>query len=197
MFRRLVDKATEVGFRAALKRGLACPACGARAEGDGMQPSQVIRCAHCGTSASLTEWIVKPGLTVAADPDRPPAGTKITRDGGPSGEVVWSIPASGRSGGLMFFGIFWCAITGLVSSGFLAAFLQGQMKDTPGLARLGMMAFFLLFWAVGIGMLYAALRNKYARHRLVAGADAVIRFHAGVRGLPTGSRGAAAPRPHW
>lgn len=174
MFRRLVDKATELGFRAALKRGLVCPACGTRPDAEGMQPSKMLRCAHCGTSASLTEWIVRPGLTVAADPDHPPAGTKITRSNGPSGEVVWSIPASGRSGGLMFFGIFWCAITGAVSAGFLAAFLQGQMKDTPGLGQLGMAAFFILFWAVGIGMLYGACRNRYARHRLTAGAGAVV-----------------------
>lgn len=173
MFRRLLDKATEVGFHAAMKRGLACPACGTPPEATGLQPSKVIRCDHCGTSASLTEWMVKPGMTMAANPDQPPAATRITRAADPAGGVVWSIPASGRSGGLMVFGILWCTITGLVSSGFVAAFLQGQMNDTPGLGKLGMAAFFLLFWAVGIGMLYAGCRNKYARHQLRAGADIV------------------------
>jgi hypothetical protein len=96
------------------------------------------------------------------DPDQAPANTQISRQTDITSATVWNIPASGKSGGFMLFAVFWCAITGGVSAGFIFAGKSGNGFPNAWLE----FPFFGVFWAVGLGMFYAACRAKYATHRL-------------------------------
>lgn len=168
MFRKVIAKA---GAAARKSAHLACPECGARPETLPSNSKSVITCARCGTKASWSEWSATARQSGSvSDPDRPPANTRIVRQADDMGGVEWNIPASGKSGGFMFFAIFWCAITAVVSGGFLF----GEVKsdgDFP--VQLILIPFFGIFWAIGLGMLYVACRNKYAKHRLRANRETV------------------------
>jgi hypothetical protein len=173
MFKKLIDRARSAATRTMASKGLlVCPTCGEKsttANGD------LVTCLACGTRASMEEWTarVAPPAIAAADPDSPPLGTRISRAIDPSGKVVWMIPASGKSGGLMVFACLWCAVTAMISGGFLIVYLSGKPLggNLPGWA---LIPFFGLFWVVGLGVFYAAIRSKYATHRLSAGPDQVI-----------------------
>ncbi|MBK1814594.1 hypothetical protein JIN84_03145 [Luteolibacter yonseiensis] len=152
-------------------KGLAaCPECGA-ASGD--LSGQVVRCRSCGTTASIAEWTSSTGRNAAAAAyaasPTPPPESKIARDTDASGGVAWQIPASGSSGGLLFFGIAWSAITAVVSGGFLITILSGNKIEGGDIPQWWLIPFFTVFWLVGLGMLYAGFRSKYARHRITAG----------------------------
>jgi hypothetical protein len=178
MFKKLHGKLEAANFKSAVAKGtLACPSCGAKPSGTPANVSGILTCSACGTRASANEWAAagRPGELVG-NPDSPPVGTKITRGNDASGASVWNIPASGKSGGLLFFAVFWCAITALVSGGFLFAFLSGEAITNKGPGKAPdwvLIPFFSLFWAVGLGMFYAGFRNKFAKHRLTVDAGSV------------------------
>lgn len=171
MLQKLLTLIEFANFKSAVRQGrLACPACGG---GPGVISSpaadDVIVCAKCGTAASALEWSARASAQkLIGKADEPPASTKITREGDPSGTISWRIPASGKSGGMMFFAAFWCGITAVISGGFLFA-----KKGPEGALAVGIVLFFALFWAIGLGMAYAACRNKYARHRLTVDRDRI------------------------
>lgn len=173
---KLWEKAEAAGYRSMASRGLlACPSCGARRSDVPEGPVQLLSCPSCGIRASAAEWTGSSVTNHVAptDPVVPPSGTRITRSGDNPCEVVWKIPASGKSGGLLFFAIFWCAITAIVSGCFLMAFLT--RKEVDGDMPMGtLIPFFGLFWALGLGMSYAAFRSKYARHRISSGPERVV-----------------------
>jgi uncharacterized membrane protein len=175
MFRPLFRKFESASYKALAKKGgLSCPDCRAKASTIPTSADEVITCAFCGTKASPVEWTRSfiAGETVGA-PAQLPASSRITREIDPSGTIVWNIPASGKSGGLIVFAILWCSITAVISSGFLFASLSsaGETRsDSPGWF---LIPFFGVFWAVGLGMFYAAFRNKYARHRISANRDTI------------------------
>jgi len=173
MFRKIADSAQLAHYRSVAKKsGLVCPSCSALARVIPEAADQVITCSSCGTKATIHEWTPKEGSIRTGDADSPPTGTKITKDASISGTTIWKIPASGKSGGLLFFAICWCAITGIVSGGFLMAFLLGEKMsgDFPGWL---LIPFFGIFWAAGLGMFYAAFRNKFARLQLTVDSSAV------------------------
>jgi hypothetical protein len=178
MFTKLQGKLEAANFKSAVAKGaLACPSCGAKPSGTPANVSEILTCPACGTRASANEW-ASAGAdgTLAGDPDRPPVGTKITRGNNASGASVWNIPASGKSGGLLFFASAWCAITALVSGGFLLAFLSGEPITNKGSGNVPdwvLIPFFSIFWAVGLGMFYAGFRNKFSKHRLAVEAGSV------------------------
>jgi hypothetical protein len=177
MFKMLLNKMESVNFKAAVSKGtLACPKCGAKPSKIPGDISELLTCNSCGTRASANEWAAggTSGVLVGA-PERRPANTKITREDDAMGATIWDIPASGKSGGLLIFAVLWCAITGLVSGGFLFAFLSG---DSPkgNFPDWALIPFFSIFWAVGLGMFYAGFRNKFAKHRLsVEGGMLILR----------------------
>lgn len=154
-------------LRSELSRGaLKCPACQTPAATLPDHPDGILTCPHCGHRASVAEHRAAnhpgPGH---GDPDRPPPDTPIRESAPDPATRVWRIPASGTSGGMLFFGSFWTAITALVSGGFLMATLQGQ--DTDGdIPEWALIPFFLLFWSVGLGFLYFGFRNKYATQEI-------------------------------
>ena len=89
------------------KGGLACPKCGNK------QPmtrtSEVAVCETCGYRASVTEWSLRGGAANdderSADPDTPPPGTRIVRKTIGTDTIAWEVPPSGKSGGLLVFGV--------------------------------------------------------------------------------------------
>lgn len=165
MFRKLWEKAEAANYRAAAKRdSLACPQCRAKPASAPKIPRQVITCASCGTRASAFEWsVIGADVVAIANADKPPALTRIIRSVDASGAVTWRIPASGKSGGLFFFGIFWCSITALLSGAFLFGDFESKSNDGFPMG-IFLVLFFGVFWS--IGMLYAACRSKYAVHQL-------------------------------
>ncbi|MFK7851025.1 MAG: hypothetical protein AB8D78_08615 [Akkermansiaceae bacterium] len=66
-------------------------------------------------------------------------------------------------------------MTGLVSGGFLLAFLSGEEIE-GNMPEWAIIPFFGIFWAVGLGTLYVAIRNKYMCYRLsVGGGEVTLR----------------------
>ncbi len=156
-------------------RNFACPNCGASPAAKPDRRAQVITCEACDTRASLAEWTQWPaGTQLAGRAGHPPAGTRIRRENA-AGGTVWHIPARGKFGFFMFFAMLWCSITAVLSGGFLLAFLTGGKIEGDGPTWL-LIPFFGLFWAVGFGMLYAGLREKWLKQRIaVAGGELVLR----------------------
>ncbi len=173
----LLNKIESANFKAAVSKGtLACPKCGAKSSKVPDNISEILTCGSCLTRASANEWAASGTSGVLlGDPARRPVDTKITRENDAMGATIWNIPASGKSGGLLIFAVLWCAITALVSGGFLFAFLSGEPPkgDFPNWV---LIPFFSIFWAVGLGMFYAGFRNKFAKHRLsVEGGMLILR----------------------
>lgn len=163
MLQKILDAMESANFKAAVKNDrLACPECGAKPISIPASGDEALSCARCGTTASAREWCAPAGMRVG-NPDEPPAGTRITREVDGAGAIGWTIPASGKSGGLMPFGVIWCTFIGIFTS--IVLFAPSEKK---GGEMAGWPVFLLLsaFWAVGLGMLYAGCRAKYSRHHL-------------------------------
>jgi len=184
VFGKLKEKAEEFAIRQGMRSGgLVCPNCAAAMDETPASFDEVMGCDKCGTKASAREWIAAgQGVRMNGRADLPPPDTKIRKEGDGWGGVVWHIPAGGKFGFFLFFSLFWLAITGLVSGGFLFAFLSGQKieGDMPGWV---IIPFFGIFWAIGLGMIYAAFREKFMRCRVsVTGGEVTLRKEMFGRG---------------
>lgn len=169
IFRRIVAQAEKGAMDRAWKEGrLQCPQCGVKPQMKPVDMDALVRCDSCGHEGLPGEWQPTPGMLRSGDPDRIPAGTRIVRETSAPGETAWHIPASGKFGFFGFFGVLWTTITAVVSGGFLLGGGSGG-KEQPWFIY----PFFAVFWAIGLGCLYAALRAKFARHRVTAGVDRV------------------------
>ncbi len=174
MFKKVMESLEKANVRAKLKGGeLACPECGGAAGEFPESWDMLMICPSCGTRSSLSEWAADstPEKKVWIS-EQPPAGTKIRRESLGSETVIWNIPAVGKFGFFMFFSVFWLLITGTVSGGFLFAFLTGG-KIEGNMPEWVMIPFFGIFWAVGLGMLYAAFRQKYMKQSVTFGSDQI------------------------
>lgn len=175
VIKKVVESLEKAGVRDAFRKGtLRCPDCGAK---PGELPDKwggVMRCGACGARTSLSEWTPGEGAgrLAAGDADRVPTGTRIRKESAGPDSAVWHVPANGKFGFFLFFGVFWLLITAVVSGGFLLAFPGGEEPDgdfpvwvaTP---------FFGLFWVIGLGVLYSALRQKFMRYRIAVGGGKV------------------------
>lgn len=173
MLQSLIQKAQYASIRKAFqKRQLLCPSCQAPAKSLPPSAEALIRCPDCGAESLAPEWLPASGLQLSANPDRIPPNTRIKIRQEEDGSRSWFIPPSGKGGFLLFFGTIWCLFTGFMSSVFL--FGSGKIEGAEGpWAGLMLTMFFAVFWAVGIGTLYAAVRQKYAAHIITVGPDAV------------------------
>ncbi len=174
MFKKLLQIIETANFKGALKRGeLACPDCGKKNTKLATTAQDILVCAQCGTQASALEWAATgTKLRHAANPDKPPAGTKITRQIEPHGNVVWNIPASGKSGGFLFFAIFWCGITGFLT--LAALFGENSFRPSSDFPlQLLIIPFFLIFWGVGLTLLYIACSNRFGKNRITVSKESI------------------------
>jgi hypothetical protein len=172
MFHKLLGALDSANFKSAVRqRRLACPACSNQPRATPSAADDVITCDRCGTAASALEWSsTAPAPQLVANPDEPPASTRITRETGALGAITWNIPASGKSGGLIFFAAFWCLITAVVTGAAVFSEKGPRWEGGDPVNPWFLVLFLGVFWAVGIGMAYAACRSKYAKHRLIADA---------------------------
>ena len=174
MRKGLLSKLEEMTAREALKRGgLRCPDCGETPMRTPEDLGGVVACEACGTKASVQEWVRPRGGPLEGKAGAPPMGTKIRKEEDGFGKTIWRVPGGGRSGFLLFFGLFWCGVTAVVSGGFALAFFSGK-KTEGGFPEWALIPFFGLFWAVGLGLLYASLRAKFLRHRIAIGGGELI-----------------------
>lgn len=179
MISKLFGKIEQAAFRSALRKGgLRCPSCGAHPVAAVQSPDDVLTCADCGGRSAAREWVMSGGVP-RGWADRPPADTGIRRETRDDGAIRWLIPASGKSGGFLFFAVFWCGITAVLSGGFLMAILFGKPAEGSNAAPLWivtplLLLFFGIFWAVGLGMFYVAARNKWARTGVMVTRDEVV-----------------------
>jgi Integral membrane protein (DUF2244) len=168
LLEKLAAKAEKAAMDTAFAKGLMrCPKCGEKPAMAPADTETLTRCESCGHEALPGEWKPDSQIVPTAHPDQIPAGTRIRREGVAPGECVWHIPASGKFGFFLFFGLFWTAITAVVSGGFLFGSPAEGKDSNPWF----LYPFFALFWAIGLGMLYVAVRNKYASHRITATRD--------------------------
>ena len=174
MFKKMVEALEKANVRAKLKNGgLRCPDCAAPAGDLPTNWDEVMVCKSCGTRTSLGEWARSSDAEHRVGfADKPPVGTKIRRETIGDNQVIWHIPAVGKFGFFLFFSVLWLSITGLVSGGFLFTYITGGKIEGDGPKWL-MIPFFGLFWAVGLGTLYAAFRQKYLKHTVTFGGDRI------------------------
>jgi len=181
MINDLVSKLKDRHYSDLTAKGrLVCPDCGAQATEPPDVGASSMQCPRCRTTALLEEWsrAGRDGVMVG-DADSPPPDTKIVRNQS-SGTTTWQIPASGQGCFFLFFAGFWLSITALISLPIFYSLITKPIKplgDFPLWASVPFLVAFLgLFWAVGLGVLYAGLRARYARHLLtVDGAALTLR----------------------
>ncbi len=154
-------------------RTFVCPHCGAGLCGKPKGRAQVLTCVACGTKASVAEWTQWPiEHTMDGRADQPPAGTRIRREN-VADSIAWHIPAHGKFGSSLFFGLFWCFVTAVLSGAFLVGFLtNGKAREEMPIWLL--IPFFGVFWTIGLAMLYGSARRKWMTHRLTVGSDEVV-----------------------
>lgn len=170
MFGKVVESLEKASARAAFRKGaMRCPDCGAKpvelpAEWEGL-----ITCPSCGIKASVPEWAAgSESGRLMGDADRPPAATAIRKETTGENAATWHMPAKGKFGFFMVFAVLWLGITVLVSGGFLFAILTGG-KIEGNMPTWALIPFFGIFYAVGFGMLYAGLREKFMSQSLSVG----------------------------
>lgn len=179
MFAKILGKLEQAALSKALRKGeLRCPYCGAPHAGPPVNAGEWLTCPECAQQSTTREWIITGGVP-RGWVNRPPQNTRIRRQTREDGAIRWLIPASGKSGGFLLFGIFWCTITGVVSTGFVAALLFGKPAEGPNsLPPWAVLPFVLLFfgifWAIGLGMLYFAARNKWGKTEVRVTGDEVV-----------------------
>lgn len=170
LFEKLAAKAGKAALDKAFAKGLLrCPKCGGKPAMAPVDMETLLRCESCGAASLPSEWEPDHGSVPIVHPDEIPADTHIRREGTGTGECVWHIPASGKFGFFLFFGLFWMGVTAPASF----VFLFGAPTDGKEAAPWFLYPFFAVFWAVGLGVLYVAVRNKYARHRITVTRDLV------------------------
>lgn len=170
LFEKLTSKAAKAAVAQAYAKGLLrCPNCGAKPSQAPVDAETMLRCASCGVESLPTEWRPDASVIRTGNPDEIPPSTRIRRERTSAGDCVWHIPASGKFGPLMFFGVFW---TGMIATATgMAMFSEGKLEE--GANSWVFYPVFTLFWAIGIGFIYVSLRNKYARHQVTVTRDLV------------------------
>jgi hypothetical protein len=170
LFEKLTAKAGKAAMDNAFAKGLLrCPKCGQKPAKAPVDAETLVRCESCGTNALPTEWRPEAGGIPTGQPDQIPPNTRIQREGSAPGDCVWHIPASGKFGFFLFFGLVWTLITAVLSGGFLFGMPANGQDAQPWF----LYPFFSVFWAIGLGCLYAAVRNKYSRLRITVTRDLV------------------------
>ena len=97
-----------------------------------------------------------------------PASSRIERSMPSVHELLFYIPPSGRGGALLAMAILWNGVILTIAISALMAVLRGGLRPPVGAAA--MVSVFVL---VGLGIAYAAVRQKYASHLLYLSPDTV------------------------
>jgi len=117
-------------------------------------------CPRCGHQFGIGEDAKSKRDQSAFNPPGPfskPPASKIERSEPSAETVLFFLPPTGRAGILLVMGIFWSAC---MLPLFFVAFFRGHFLDH--VPTLGPKIFIGVFTAVGLGLLYGALRQKYS-----------------------------------
>lgn len=165
MFSALKKQLLNVAQRAA--RELACPRCQHRFKPFAAGPPQTfaelarpVPCPKCGQTFRFNE-VAKAATEAAGNPPGPhpkPADTRIEMSA-ENGAWVFHIPRTRGSFGMIIMAVFW----NLVSWPMAIAIL-GEKKNFLHPPPLWLLP--AIFPALGLGLLYVALRLKFSTHRL-------------------------------
>jgi DNA-directed RNA polymerase subunit RPC12/RpoP len=126
-----------------------------------------VSCGHCGGRLPLKELAGRSGerggLGQAAQVARP-EGTAVREIGLEDGTRAWVVPATGKSGGLVFFG----AVCTAFSLFFVVAMLGGEGLG-GGFEVLFGFLILVVFLAVGVGLIVAGRRVAGTEVRVAVG----------------------------
>ena len=166
MFGALKKSLLKMAASANSLKDFACPHCGHHFSPFAEKPptdwQERIVCPKCGYSLT---FIAACSRNKNSPPDVPvptaqPPASRIERKQVSNTELLFYIPASGRCGGLLVFTIMWNAVAWPVFIAF--TFLD----KTHNRAWLFAVLFSAIFPLIGLGMIYFALRNRFAVHLL-------------------------------
>lgn len=163
-------------------KGWHCPNCDARekvAKFPRPCAEMIFRCAHCDWAGSLGQTIAtkmtsqnpenQPRDFVETDPelmeDLEGQTSKIIKTDFPDDKVTFEVPASGKSGGLLIFSIFWLGFMTIFSGILIFTAFNGGENETPPAV---FFLFVIPFWLFGLWMLRQALVNKFEKSIFVA-----------------------------
>ncbi|MBS0262985.1 MAG: hypothetical protein JSS02_13655 [Planctomycetes bacterium] len=158
-----------------------CPECHAAIAPDLLESTGAAVCPFCDADLSALDL---PGPPEPRDRDEAATATTNIANGSPARSrhplpplpqdslirvevadperMVLYIPGGGASsGGLGFFAVIWNGFMVVFTTLMVLGVAKGQQAQAPPI--LGIVAFFTLFWGVGLGMGYAWLRMKYQR----------------------------------
>ncbi|MEM9080108.1 MAG: hypothetical protein AAGC74_05385 [Verrucomicrobiota bacterium] len=167
MLKNLPDKIARAAIKAGKGR-LSCPRC----QSEGQLTGQTYTCSTCGFIGAPLEWFPSASGAPLGSPGAPPPASNIKKLSPSPSSTAFEIPASGKSGGLFFFAIFWLLITGLITAGFVYSITtKGWDSIESDFPRewlpIILPLFFGIFWAIGLGVLYFALKTKLSKHLLL------------------------------
>jgi predicted RNA-binding Zn-ribbon protein involved in translation (DUF1610 family) len=104
-----------------------------------------------------------------AGPLKQPAGSRIERRVPSADELLFYIPPAGTGGFFIIFGAIWSAF--MLPFLFLLVIAGGSADQPP--PPLGMKIFIGVFGAIGLCMIYAGIRQKYASHLLYLSSELI------------------------
>lgn len=166
-----------------------CPQCRAAINPDLVDDDGRVECPFCNNEWSLLELPQSPCETFFSEsatgatlsdatslakslPALPP-GSQIKVVEATDDRLVLYVPGGGKQArGLGCFAIFWNGFMCLFTPMMLVGVLQGGGNDAPPV--LGLVAFLGLFWAVGLGMAWFAVKFKYERTFLLVDRDRLV-----------------------
>ena len=165
-----------------LLRGLAvavpCPKCGHKfkpfAEHGFTHVSEIMGrfpCPKCGYRFAIGEDAKSHSQEARYNPPGPlakPADSRIERSAPSDHELLFYMPRSGKAGFLAVFAGIWNA---MMLPLFYFGVVRGQFQfDRP---TLGVKIFISVFAAVGLGLIYGALRVKFSTHLLYLSSELI------------------------
>lgn len=127
-------------------------------------------CPKCGHQFAISEDAKSRREGARFNPPGPlaqPANSRIERRAPSEHELLFYLPPSGRGGALLVVGVLWSLFMSAFTSAVL--FPGSAGSSSPFAVKI----FLGIFIAVGLGMLYAGLRQKYASHLLYLSSELV------------------------
>ncbi|MCY2967139.1 MAG: hypothetical protein NT069_26460 [Planctomycetota bacterium] len=152
-------------------QGLTCPGCQARLNGDVLRQSGAHVCPFCGKDVAdlllggdAIAGGTSPETRASTGTSRftaPPTNSALRVIESTDEKLVVYLPASRSAKGLGWFALAWNGLMAFITTMMVSAvfFGAGKFEGSPllGIAVVG------LFWAVGLGLGYLALKMRYER----------------------------------
>ncbi|MBD3676736.1 MAG: hypothetical protein HUJ26_24775 [Planctomycetaceae bacterium] len=144
-----------------MMRSFECPRCGVTIQDSGQSYPEA--CPICHAQLDVAEAVHLLDLDAEYQLNAPPQGMKAEVIEATQDRLMLSIPEGGkRARSLGCFGMLWLLITGAVTSVFAFAGMEELAREEEW-GPYFVFGILSLFWLVGLGMLYFAVKLKYTR----------------------------------